>query len=177
MVSGLAPVPDDRPLDIARARLVVPPQPPLAPGDTIRAPGDTSRARQLLEKSIDAYLKGFETDWRDALPGVNVVTLMELRDPPHPSRTAILPVVRYTVERKIAKGKPDYWDYASLLELAAVEMNETDARNALQKARLLVRETWEPKTTQRNLRLLRETRERRGVLQSWMLEVEKALVE
>jgi tetratricopeptide (TPR) repeat protein len=142
-----------------------------------RNAGDTSRARQLLEKAIDAYLKGFETDWRDALPGVNVVTLMELRDPPHPSRTAILPVVRYTVERKIAKGKPDYWDYASLLELAAVEMNETDARNALQKARLLVRETWEPKTTQRNLRLLRETRERRGVLQSWMLEVEKALVE
>ncbi|QQR34945.1 ComEC/Rec2 family competence protein [Devosia oryziradicis] len=37
VVSGLAPVADDRPLDIARARLVVPPQPPLAPGDTIRA--------------------------------------------------------------------------------------------------------------------------------------------
>ena len=142
-----------------------------------RNAGDTSRARQLLEKAIDAYLKGFETDWRDALPGVNVVTLMELRDPPHPSRNAILPVVRYAVERKIAKGKPDYWDYATLLEVAMVEMNETQARDALQKARALVRESWEPKTTQRNLRLLRETRERRGVLQSWMLEVEKALVE
>jgi hypothetical protein len=68
---------------------------------------------------------------------VNVVTLMELRDPPHPSRTAILPVVRYAVERKIAKGKPDYWDYASLLELATVELNETQARDALQKARAL----------------------------------------
>src|SRR4030095_14861365 len=85
-----------------------------------RNAGDTSRARELLEKAIDAYLKGFETDWRDALPGVNVVTLMELRDHPHPARTAILPVVRYAVERKIAKGKPDYWDYATLLEVAMV---------------------------------------------------------
>jgi MAP3K TRAFs-binding domain len=85
--------------------------------------------------------------------------------------------VRYAVEHKIAKGKPDYWDYASLLELAMVEMNETQARDALQKARALVRETWEPKTTERNLRFLRETRERRGVVQPWMLEVEKALVE
>jgi tetratricopeptide (TPR) repeat protein len=142
-----------------------------------RNAGDTSRARELLEKAIDAYLKGFETDWRDALPGVNVVTLMELRDHPHPARTAILPVVRYAVERKIAKGKPDYWDYATLLELVMVEMNETQARDALQKARALVRETWEPKTTQRNLRLLRETRERRGAVQPWMLEVEKALGE
>jgi competence protein ComEC len=37
VVSGLVPVAGDRPLDIARARLVVPPEPPLALGDTIRA--------------------------------------------------------------------------------------------------------------------------------------------
>lgn len=37
VVSGLTPVAGDRPLQIARARLVVPPQPPLAPGDTIQA--------------------------------------------------------------------------------------------------------------------------------------------
>ena len=37
VVSGLVPVADDRPVDIARARLVVPPDPPLAPGDLIRA--------------------------------------------------------------------------------------------------------------------------------------------
>ncbi len=37
VVSGLTPLADDRPLPIARARLVVPPEPPLAPGDIIRA--------------------------------------------------------------------------------------------------------------------------------------------
>lgn len=37
VVSGLVPVTGDRALDITRARLVVPPDPPLAPGDIIRA--------------------------------------------------------------------------------------------------------------------------------------------
>ncbi|MGB3336179.1 MAG: DUF4131 domain-containing protein, partial [Devosia sp.] len=37
IVSGLTPLADDRPVHLARARLVVPPQPPLAPGDVIRA--------------------------------------------------------------------------------------------------------------------------------------------
>ena len=37
IVSGLVPLAGDRPLDIARARLVVPPEPALAPGDVIRA--------------------------------------------------------------------------------------------------------------------------------------------
>ena len=144
--------------------------------DEARAAGQTIRTRGLLDKAIDAYLKGFEADWRDAYPGVNAVTLMELREPPHPQRAAILPVVRYSVERKIAKGKPDYWDYATLLELAVIEMNEPQALDALQKAVAVVRESWEPKTTQRNLRLLRETREARGTTQPWMLEVETALI-
>jgi tetratricopeptide (TPR) repeat protein len=137
--------------------------------------GQTVRARGLLDKAIETYLKGFEADWRDAYPGVNTVTLMELRDPPHPQRSRILPVVRYSVERKIARGKPDYWDQATLLELAVIEMNEADAWAALQKALTMVRESWEPKTTQRNLRLLREAREARGTVQPWMVEIEKAL--
>lgn len=37
VVSGLTPVAGDRPVQIARARLVVPPEPLLAPGDIVRA--------------------------------------------------------------------------------------------------------------------------------------------
>ena len=37
IVTALVPIADDRPLTIAKARLVVPPEPPLAPGDLIRA--------------------------------------------------------------------------------------------------------------------------------------------
>ena len=61
----------------------------------------------MIEKAIGAYLSGFEADWRDAYPGINAVTLMELRDPPDPRRLEILPVVRYAVTRRIATSRPD----------------------------------------------------------------------
>jgi tetratricopeptide (TPR) repeat protein len=140
-----------------------------------RSTGPAIRVRGLLDKAIEAYLKGFETDWRDAFPGINAVTLMELRDPPDPRRTSILPVVRYSVERRIAKGKPDYWDHATILELSVLAMDESQAMDALAHALAAVREPWEPQTTQRNLRLLREAREARGSVSPWMLEIEEAL--
>ena len=51
-------------------------------------------------------------------PGIDAVTLMELAEPPDPRREKVLPVVAYAVERRIAAEKPDYWDYATCLELA-----------------------------------------------------------
>ena len=38
-------------------------------------------ARGDLKQAIDAYRRGFEADWRDAYPGVNAVTLMEILEP------------------------------------------------------------------------------------------------
>ena len=70
-------------------------------------------ARGLLEKAVKAYLKGFEADWRDAYPGINTVTLMKLKDPPDPRREALIPVVSYAVERRIAARKSDYWNNAT----------------------------------------------------------------
>lgn len=143
--------------------------------ETALKQGENILAKGLLDKAIDAYLKGFEADWRDAYPGVNVVTLMELKDPPDPRREMIIPVVRYAVERKIASGKPDYWDYATLLELAVLAKDEEKAMKALGDALAEIREIWEPETTVRNLRLIREIREKRGVTISWANEIEKEL--
>src|SRR5215470_16725039 len=95
--------------------------------------GDIFLAAGLLDKAIAAYLSGFEADWRDAYPGINAITLMELRDPPDPRRLEILPVVRYTVSRRVA-GKPDYWDYATLLELELLASDEERASSALSNA-------------------------------------------
>jgi hypothetical protein len=39
-----------------------------------------------------------------------------------------------------------------------------------------VREPWEPESTARNLRLIREARERRGETVPWARELEKALL-
>ena len=70
--------------------------------------GQSMMAREYLSQAVQAYLAGCEADWRDAYPGVNAVTLMELCDPPDERRHKILPVVRYAVGRKIASGTPGY---------------------------------------------------------------------
>ena len=137
--------------------------------------GETFAARGHLKRAVEAYLRGFEADWRDAYPGVNAVTLMEISDPPDPRREELVPVVRYAVRRRVAGGTPDYWDHATLLELAVLAREEADAAAALGDALAVVREPWEPETTARNLRLIREARERRGDGVPWAAEVEKEL--
>jgi hypothetical protein len=57
-----------------------------------------------LDQAINAYLKGFTTDLRDTYSGINAVTLMEIKKKPDPRRTGLIPVVKYSVEQKIAKG-------------------------------------------------------------------------
>lgn len=132
-------------------------------------------SRSLLEKAIETYLRGFEADWRDAYPGINAVTLMELKDPPDPRREKVLPVVSYAVEQKMAKGKPDYWDYATLLELAVLAKDEQRAMQAAGDALSAVRESWEPQTTLRNLRLISQARELRKENVPWTKDIEAEL--
>jgi hypothetical protein len=135
-------------------------------------------ARGLLGKAVDAYLKGFEADWRDAYPGINAVTLMELKEPPDPRRLEILPVVTYAAKRRVSSGAPDYWDFATLLELAILAGDEPAATDALASALAAVREPWEAETTLRNLRLIAEARERRGEANpSWAAETEAELLQ
>lgn len=138
--------------------------------------GEKALARGLLGQAVEAYLKGFETDWRDAYPGVNAVTLMEIKDPPDPRRARLIPIVSYAVERRIASGKPDYWDHATFLELAVLANEQQKAEVALADVLAAVREVWEPETTARNLRLIREARERRNERIEWPNEIENELV-
>ncbi len=140
----------------------------------IRA-SDTDLAAGLLDQAIDAYLAGFEADWRDAYPGINVVTLMEVRVPPDPRGAALLPVVSYANERRLAAGQADYWDQATGLELAVLGRDEAGARRALTKALAAARESWEPATTANNLKLIREARERRNDTVPWSAAIEEAL--
>ena len=79
------------------------------------------------------------------------------------------------MQRKVEKGKPDYWDYATLLELAVLEGNRDTAIQSLGDALANVREKWEPETTARNVRLIRETRQARGEPTPFEADVEQAL--
>ena len=139
--------------------------------------GENVLANGLLNKAINAYMKGFETDWRDAYPGVNAITLMELKEPPDPLRKKLIPVVTYSAERRIAAGKPDYWDYATLLELSVIARNQEEAMIWLSNSLANFRENWELETTARNIRLIREANERRNKPINWISEIENALLQ
>jgi len=139
------------------------------------AAGEKMAARGWLKRAIDTYLQGFEADWRDAYPGINAVTLMEFQDPPDPRRVDLIPVVRYAVLRRVAAGRPDYWDHATLLEIAVLAADESAASQALCDALAAVREIWEPETTANNLKLIREARSRRGISVPWAEEIEDEL--
>jgi hypothetical protein len=138
--------------------------------------GKLLEAPTLLEDAINTYLAGFEADWRDAYPGVNAVTLMEMQEEPDPRQAEILPVVRYAASQK-ARHSVDYWDHATLLELAVIGRDMKDAVKKLGKTLASARPTapWEPETTERNLRLIREVRTARGENAAWIAEIENAL--
>jgi hypothetical protein len=128
------------------------------------------------KSAIDTYLAGFEADWRDAYPGINAVTLMEMMEKSDPAPVRILPVVRYSVARKAAKT-PDYWDHATLLELAVLARDTDDAADRLGEALAVARAGWELETTARNLSLIREMRAGRGESAAWIKQIEDALKE
>jgi len=135
-----------------------------------------------LKKAIDVYLAGFEADWRDAYPGVNAVALMEMVDPPDARQAIIFPVVRYAVQRRLATSGGDYWDHATLLELAVLARDKDAAAVHLADAAVQAkapgrREAFAPKTTARNLNLIREKRTKRGEDQNWVGEIERELEE
>jgi hypothetical protein len=65
-------------------------------------------ARNFLRRAIESYVTGFQADWRDAYPGINAVTLMEMQDKPDPMQAEILPVVKYAATQK-ARRSADYW--------------------------------------------------------------------
>jgi len=132
-------------------------------------------ARSLLRRAIDTYLEGFQADWRDAYPGINALTLMERQDKPDPRRAQILPVVRYSASRKAEKN-PDYWDYATLLELAVLADDREDAHDKLSEATAAQSEAWMLESSARNLALIRKVRETRNEDAAWIGDLESELL-
>lgn len=134
------------------------------------------KADAYLNKAIDTYLAGFEADWRDAYPGINAATLMEMKSPVDDRQRDLIPVVKYSVQRRLSTKHPDYWDYATQLELEVLADNEQQAKLFLEKLVTEVREVWEPETTARNLSLIIQARDKRGQNVNWIKEIEKELI-
>lgn len=130
-------------------------------------------AASHLDRAIGAYRRGFQADWRDAYPGINAVTLLEMKgdDAAKAERDRLLPVVRFSAEQRLASGSPDYWDHATMLELAVLASDAPAAERHLGDALASLRAPWEAETTARNLRLIRDARTKRRERTPWLARV------
>jgi len=131
-----------------------------------------AKAKGYLKKAIDTYLDGFESDFRDAYPGINAVTLMDIAGDER--KDELIPVVTYAVKQKM-KNSADYWDYATLLELAILQNNQEKADELVSDVLVHVREDWETKTTANNIKFIREHRESKGIKCEWIKKLERVL--
>lgn len=140
--------------------------------DAVKA-GDAVAAIGHLEQAIEAYRRGYMADQRDAYPGINLLTLLDIHgeDESLREKDRLLPVVRFAVEQRLTGATPDYWDHATMLELAVLKNEPKDAMKHLTKAVPLIREVWEPGTTAGNLRMIERSRMERGDDTSWLKEI------
>ncbi|MGD1890809.1 MAG: TRAFs-binding domain-containing protein [Cyclobacteriaceae bacterium] len=132
--------------------------------DEARKEENEFKAEGFLDEALKTYLKGFEADWRDAYPGVNALTLLELKGDQESKEKLqkLSPVVEYAVNRKLETKTPDYWDYATLLEIAVIENDEEKAKAQLRKALTCNIEDWMFGTTLNNLNLIKVYRTKRA---------------
>jgi hypothetical protein len=136
-----------------------------------------ARRSGLLGLAIDAYVKGFESDWRDLYPGVNAVLLMSLGSPPHERLAELLPVVSWASRRRLARQDrdPDYWDHATDLALGVLTGDRVRADKELACALAVVRDPFEPETTARDLSFVAEAMRARGEDATWVEHIVEEL--
>ena len=141
------------------------------------AANDPLGATGHLKLSIAAYTRGFMADQRDAYPGINAVTLLDIKGDEESLKLKkqLLPVVRFAVAQRLAGGEPDYWDHATMLELAVLNDEFGEAAEHLADAVAAIRETWEPSTTANNLRLIEHARSSRGNDTAALVQIIEAL--
>ena len=135
--------------------------------------GDTVRANGHFRRAIESYVRGFEADWRDAYPGINAVTLLDIKGDEQSLKlkSELLPVVRFAASQRLKSGTTDYWDHATLLELAVLDSNPAEAERHLSDAVVLIKENPQPETTANNLKLIRKARRARNVEEPWLDEL------
>lgn len=121
-------------------------------------------AEAALDDAIGAYTRGFEADPRDYYPGINALTLLIEKGSEDAMKEVdrLVPLVAFAVARRGGASSSDYWDLATVLELACIGNDWPTARRVLPRVVAAARESFMPKTTADNLDLLTEARRRQG---------------
>ena len=117
-------------------------------------------AEGYLDKAIDAYKKGFECEPVDYYPGVNAITLLLQKGDENAIQEAekLTPLVSFAVARKGGASSNDYWDLATVLELAVIGRDEKMAMSVLPKVLTQADASWVAKTTADNLDMIKNLR-------------------
>jgi len=104
-------------------------------------------------------LMEFEFDPRDYYPGVNAITLLIEKGDDESIKQAqqLVPLVSFAVARRGGASSSDYWDLATVLELACIGNDWNAAISVLPKVMDKAQESWMPETTLGNLNMLKQT--------------------
>jgi hypothetical protein len=118
-----------------------------------------------LDDAIDAYTKGFVSDPRDYYPGVNAITLLIEKGDEESLKKAkeLAPLVSFAVSRRGGATSNDYWDVATVLEMACINNDWNAATRVLPKVLSLAtlnKESWTIKSTMENLIMLKSRQEK-----------------
>ncbi|HTT93635.1 MAG TPA: TRAFs-binding domain-containing protein [Solirubrobacterales bacterium] len=117
---------------------------------------EDAKARAALDAAIAEYDEGFDADPRDAYPGINLLTLLVRRGAEGDAErvSELRPVVLFALARRGALDSSDYWDVATVMELAAMGGDKALAERAFGRIELIGPQDWERETTARNLSIL-----------------------
>ena len=114
-----------------------------------------------LDKAIKAYTQGFECEPADYYPGVNAVNLLIQKgtDEAQKELDRLTPLVSFAVARRGGAGSDDYWDLATVLELALIGRDTESAEGVLGKVLDAGKAGWMLTTTADNLAQLLDLRQ------------------
>ena len=132
-----------------------------------------------INHAIENYRNGFEFDSREYYPGINLATLLLLKNT-HESLSElkrILPVICYNIELNDFMISNDYWLLASAYELYILMQEFEKAENMLGLILTLDSppDKWMLETTIRNLTLIKDEYEKHSISVDWYNNYEKLL--
>jgi tetratricopeptide (TPR) repeat protein len=121
-------------------------------------------AQGHLDEAISTYTKGFEADPRDYYPGVNAINLLIQKGTPEALKEAerLVPLVSFALARRGGASSSDYWDVATVVELACLGASWSMAAQVLPKALVKGTKAWMVRTTRDNLVMLRKALAKTG---------------
>ncbi len=141
--------------------------------NSARRSKDRIKAKGFLKQAIDNYKEGFDADWRDFFPGINLVNLLDQKGEKE-LLASYLPIVKFAVERKVENSEPNYWDKATQAELCVLNRDYDGAEDHLADGLAIVetkKTFWMLKSTLDNFTMLQEVREENGVADTRLTEL------